>query len=136
MRAYIQCFGGCFSAERQEMLCRSLEAHVSGLTASTVPGSGNVTPGYVRCTLVDLPLGFEPIARVGAEPGELPFEPTEAIPGFETKAQAIVSAVLRHLSDTLDHQEVNRIRVLDDRYPEQCMCISWGAAAIQDSLAA
>jgi len=136
MRAYLQCFGGCFSDERQEALCRSLEAFLPGLTAHTVPGSGNLTPGYVRCTLADLPLGFEPITRVGAKPDEAPYEPTEAIPGFETKAEAIIGKVMRHLSETLDHQEVNRIRVLDDRHPDQSMCVSWGAAAIRDSLAA
>lgn len=136
MRAYLQCFGGCFTTERQELLCRSLELAFPGLTASTVEGSGNVTPAYVRCTLSDLPIGFEPIDRIGAEPGEPPFEPTEEIPGFDTKAKAIVKRVFRHLSDTLDHQEVNRIRVLDDRHPEKALCSSWGAAATQDSLAA
>lgn len=136
MRAYLQCFGGCFSDDYQEAICRSLQDAFPGLVASTVQGSGNVTPGYVRCTLADLPLGFEPITRIGAEPGEPPFEPTEAVPGFETKAQAIVGKVMRHLSDTLDHREVSRIRVLDDRNPELSTCVSWGAAAVQDCLAA
>lgn len=129
MHAYLQFVGGLPETDR-ETIRLSIETSFPGMSAHIVRGSIEDTLTCLRCSLSDLPEGFEPLPVFGMRPETPGDNPSTLVPGMDTKAEAIVRRVMLHLSGTVDHHQVNHIRVHHDRFPEKALVCSHGNAAL------